>query len=164
MGTLTSWNPLGHSRPVTGLLYLYLYFSWNVEWPHDVWGTLYLAYGFMPLADCNRACCIWQITCTLRLLPSRQWKYSIVHIKVLINLRDFSFPQRCGWGFRSVGMWRCLWASCSRQFEGKRCVHPQGQSSPRITIFATTHHHIPQALNTRFVVFAVSTTVNYSQK
>jgi len=26
MGTLTSWNPLSHSRPVTGLLYLY-YFS-----------------------------------------------------------------------------------------------------------------------------------------
>ena len=26
LGTLTSWNPLGHSRPVTGLLYLYLNF------------------------------------------------------------------------------------------------------------------------------------------
>jgi hypothetical protein len=25
LGTLTSWNPLGHSRPVTGLQYLYLY-------------------------------------------------------------------------------------------------------------------------------------------
>jgi hypothetical protein len=25
LGTLTSWNPLGHSRPVTGLLYLYYY-------------------------------------------------------------------------------------------------------------------------------------------
>jgi len=25
LGTLTSWNPLGLSRPVTGLLYLYLY-------------------------------------------------------------------------------------------------------------------------------------------
>jgi hypothetical protein len=25
LGTLTSWNPLGHSRPVTGLLYLYLF-------------------------------------------------------------------------------------------------------------------------------------------
>jgi predicted transcriptional regulator len=25
LGTLTSWNPLGHSRPVTGHLYLYLY-------------------------------------------------------------------------------------------------------------------------------------------
>ena len=25
MGTLTSWNPPGHSRPVTGLLYLYLF-------------------------------------------------------------------------------------------------------------------------------------------
>jgi len=24
MGTLTTWKPLGHSRPVTGLLYLYL--------------------------------------------------------------------------------------------------------------------------------------------
>jgi hypothetical protein len=24
LGTLTSWNPLGHSRPLTGLLYLYL--------------------------------------------------------------------------------------------------------------------------------------------
>jgi len=25
LGTLTSWNPLGHSRPVMGLLYLYIY-------------------------------------------------------------------------------------------------------------------------------------------
>jgi hypothetical protein len=25
LGTLTSWKPLGHSRPVTGVLYLYLY-------------------------------------------------------------------------------------------------------------------------------------------
>jgi len=24
LGTLTYWNPLGHSRPVTGLLYLYI--------------------------------------------------------------------------------------------------------------------------------------------
>jgi hypothetical protein len=28
LGTLTSWNPLGHSRPVTGLLYLYLYWTY----------------------------------------------------------------------------------------------------------------------------------------
>ena len=27
LGTLTSWNSLGHSRPVTGLLYLYLLYS-----------------------------------------------------------------------------------------------------------------------------------------
>jgi len=27
LGTLTSWNPLGHSRPVTGLLYLYFYYE-----------------------------------------------------------------------------------------------------------------------------------------
>jgi hypothetical protein len=30
MGTLTSWNPLGHSRPVTGLLYLYLRCYWCI--------------------------------------------------------------------------------------------------------------------------------------
>jgi len=29
-GNLTSWNPLGHSRPVTGLLYIYLY-STNLQ-------------------------------------------------------------------------------------------------------------------------------------
>jgi len=29
MGTLNSWNPLGHSRPVKGLLYLYLYLPGN---------------------------------------------------------------------------------------------------------------------------------------
>jgi hypothetical protein len=29
--TLTSWKPLGHPRPVTGLLYLYLYFSKIIE-------------------------------------------------------------------------------------------------------------------------------------
>ena len=29
MGTLTSWNLLGHSSPVTGLLYLYLYLYFN---------------------------------------------------------------------------------------------------------------------------------------
>jgi len=32
METVTSWNPLGHSRPVTGLLYLYLYDMLKV-WP-----------------------------------------------------------------------------------------------------------------------------------
>jgi hypothetical protein len=28
LGTLTFWNPLGHSRPVTGLLYLYCLIVW----------------------------------------------------------------------------------------------------------------------------------------
>ena len=30
MGTLTSWNPLGHFRPVTGLLYLFINMSHNL--------------------------------------------------------------------------------------------------------------------------------------
>jgi len=31
MGTLTSWNTLGHSRPVTGLLYLYSSLKYTVS-------------------------------------------------------------------------------------------------------------------------------------
>jgi len=31
MGTLTSWNPLGHSRPLTGLLYLSIYIITETE-------------------------------------------------------------------------------------------------------------------------------------
>jgi hypothetical protein len=33
LGTLTSWNTLGHSRPVTGLLYVYLT-TWRMTLPH----------------------------------------------------------------------------------------------------------------------------------
>jgi hypothetical protein len=29
LGTLTSWNPLGHSRPVRGPLYIYIYSRFN---------------------------------------------------------------------------------------------------------------------------------------
>jgi hypothetical protein len=37
LGTLTSWNPLGHSRPVTGLLYLYLVISkGKCSWTQDL--------------------------------------------------------------------------------------------------------------------------------
>ena len=31
LGTWISWNPLGPSGPVTGLLYLYLYLFWSVQ-------------------------------------------------------------------------------------------------------------------------------------
>ena len=32
LGTLTSWNTLGHSRPVMGLLYFYLYIKMRPMW------------------------------------------------------------------------------------------------------------------------------------
>jgi len=35
LGTLTSWNPLGHSRPVTGLLYV-LYFTSNTKFLREL--------------------------------------------------------------------------------------------------------------------------------
>jgi hypothetical protein len=36
LGTLTSWNPLGHSRPVTGLLYLYTDITRNTKHFHEL--------------------------------------------------------------------------------------------------------------------------------
>jgi hypothetical protein len=35
LGAQTSWNPLGHTGPVTGLLYIYLYLSVNITPTHD---------------------------------------------------------------------------------------------------------------------------------
>ena len=35
LGTLTSWNPLGHSGPLTGLLYLYLLQSYSLHFLQD---------------------------------------------------------------------------------------------------------------------------------
>jgi len=55
LGTLTSWNPLGHSRPVTGLLYLiyiYIYIILSVlkfgliELLINYFRTLFLPYFF----------------------------------------------------------------------------------------------------------------------
>jgi len=41
LGTLTSWNPLGHPRPVTGLLYLYLHSYCGLVWCSKPFGGSY---------------------------------------------------------------------------------------------------------------------------
>ena len=51
LGTLTSWNPLGHSRPVTGLIYHYLLL-------HFAFSTMYISlrshYDLGLDPACNR--------------------------------------------------------------------------------------------------------------
>jgi hypothetical protein len=61
LATLTSWNPLGHSRPVTGLFYLYLYSTKDVhkiclrEYEcHESWCKENLA----PLRSINKFLCV----------------------------------------------------------------------------------------------------------
>ena len=57
LGTLTSWNPLGHSRPVMGLMYLYklshnlgTLTSWNpLGHSRPVKGLLYLFINTLSL-------------------------------------------------------------------------------------------------------------------
>jgi len=44
MGTLTSWNSLGHSRPVTGILYLYFY-------PKNIFNGLNICLDLPPLKE-----------------------------------------------------------------------------------------------------------------
>jgi hypothetical protein len=58
LGTLTSWNPLGHPRPVTGLLYLLHYLgtltSWNpLGHPRPVTGLFYLLHYLGTLTSWN---------------------------------------------------------------------------------------------------------------
>ena len=54
--TLTFWNPLGHSRPVTGLLYLYLYL-------------------YQELRDWNRKLCLRFLV--FKLLLPEHFEYSV---------------------------------------------------------------------------------------
>jgi len=48
LGTLTSWNPLDHSRPITGLLYLYIYI-------YNIYSINYvpLSWKLGTLTSCN---------------------------------------------------------------------------------------------------------------
>ena len=57
LGTLTSWNLLGHSRPVTGLLYLYLLFT-------------------SPLARHTIIYVASHLTRSIQYDPSRLWAYT----------------------------------------------------------------------------------------
>ena len=47
--TLTSWNRLGHSRPVTGLLYLFMNVLWHNLWTLTSWNPLGLSRPVMGL-------------------------------------------------------------------------------------------------------------------
>jgi hypothetical protein len=46
-GTLTSWNPLGHSRLVTGLLYLYYYYYLNFSLLSFQLGNIHLSWDLI---------------------------------------------------------------------------------------------------------------------
>ena len=79
LGTLSSWNPLGLSRPVMGLRYLYL------------------------LQLLKRVLCINQSdTRTCELLPA----VGVSHLEVsCLQLRHVMFSQLYWWRFKSFGMW-----------------------------------------------------------
>ena len=59
LGTLTSWNSLGHSRPVTGLLYLTLWTVLKFELRHGV-GLSYrsLRQEGLCTSDTTVCCCV----------------------------------------------------------------------------------------------------------
>jgi len=51
LGTLTSWNPLGHSRPVMGMIYLYLY----------LFNVIGLPYSYLALEYQWLCCHLWSL-------------------------------------------------------------------------------------------------------
>ena len=70
LGTLTSWNPLGHSRPVTGLLYLYLLHAQYVLW------------------------CIWQCTHTV-CSEHKPQSAALIHTVSLTSHHFHKMVERC---------------------------------------------------------------------
>jgi hypothetical protein len=54
LGTLASWNPLGHTGPVTGLLYLYLYITFTLcVYLHIVSAVVRCTYYLLILLNCK---------------------------------------------------------------------------------------------------------------
>ena len=51
LGTLTSWNPLDPSGPVTGLLYLYLYIYWSTYTISNTRNTILDKLIVLPLVN-----------------------------------------------------------------------------------------------------------------
>jgi hypothetical protein len=98
MGTLTSWNHLGHSRSVTGLLYLYL-----------------LLLGYKPvqhctvlntLGNCNTMVSIIILYYNIIILwgHCRVWGPSLTETSSCgeyLYLRDFRLPPQRSWGLCS---------------------------------------------------------------
>ena len=88
--TLTSWNPLGHSRPVTGLLYLLTVFSCLTDqrWlnpPPDVLPASRLAGAYRSSRKRNAAFCS-QLRALLPQLVKKSLEYDL-------HQNSFSCPQ-----------------------------------------------------------------------
>jgi len=52
LGTLTSWNPLGHSRPVTGLLYIFTFLHISVIFHTVIRINFFLFYERVYFSFC----------------------------------------------------------------------------------------------------------------
>jgi hypothetical protein len=89
LGTLISWNPLGHSRPVTGLLYLCYYYCYFIF--HDLF-RLILVHGHTSVS------CL-----TLPVLPCILLLFLLLLLVLLLGTRDsvvvkaLRYKPACRW-------------------------------------------------------------------
>jgi hypothetical protein len=93
LGILTSWNPLGHPRPVTGLLYLN--FLEPSEPPQACNGTalpfLYISYEVC----CLYGCCVYNILSYSFSLIFYHCIYGCVFCVLLFNFVNYVFLLLC---------------------------------------------------------------------
>ena len=118
LGSLTSWNPLGHSRPVTGLLYLYLY-PVHLTVSQIVWQS-HIVQWILPTGSQQHICQNFslQFNHFNILLTSRNKRhYGQTVLNLLTHPRNFhtqteydwqcyvsSFPP-CGFATRTEPLW-----------------------------------------------------------
>jgi len=104
LGTLTSWNLLGLSRSVTGLLYLYLHILWD--------STDYICQSFTTLL-CN-------IVLIVRWWSKKTETCSYITVKNSICVRrtesDLFWTIHINNGMYSVQLTQSMWSSWSYHY------------------------------------------------
>jgi hypothetical protein len=109
LGASTSWNPVGLSRPVVGLLYLYLTFLWGVETSVLKRSTKTVAVS-LPLTTCL---CPWK-ECHLIDIERSNRKYQ----KTIEELHFFFVYYVYNYVVFFYALWLC-WLSGSFQVNPK---------------------------------------------
>ena len=119
LGTLTSWNPLGNSRPVTGLLYLYYYYYYYYCYYYTVFGHFSQPHGFAGdshneeqyfakksaahISNGNGICSLYDTSWTFvhnEMIFSAQGRVVIQAVNLLFqSSRPVSTPGLCMWDF-----------------------------------------------------------------
>ena len=133
LGTLTSWNPLGLSRPVMGLLYLYLLLMGYVL------GAIFVHHFSHYVAHPDYVLCIW---------ICESWDVRSVAANLNVIPFFWDMPPR----YCEIGI-RCFEATYRLNLQRSKCTGRSGTApSSKRMIVSTLHlQHITNVTHSRHI-------------